>query len=57
MRHYQKQIQGDRMKNVYAFVVSIVLGLTLLSSCAKYDYHSRVEITNEDQMDMPDQAI
>jgi hypothetical protein len=34
------------------FLVGLLLGLTLLSSCAKYDVHTQAEVTNEDTLDM-----
>lgn len=46
------------MKNVFVCLISIILGLTLLAACAKYDYHSQVEITDETQnLDMHDSNI
>jgi hypothetical protein len=43
------------MKHSFIFLVGIILGLTLLSSCAKYDYHSQMEIADETEtLDMHD---
>jgi len=35
------------MKNVFIFLGLILIGVCFFSSCAKYDYHSQVEITDE----------
>jgi len=43
--------KGDYMKHFFAFMVVALLALSLLAACAKYDYHSKIEITNEDILD------
>lgn len=39
------------MRNVFLFLILALLISCSLSSCAKYDYHSKLEITNEDVLD------